>query len=157
MPMYGHADDVPTTYRLVLRGLYIQIEDGVYCADCVFVLQSNTPNIESQNTHLCDHKIRSRDIESNQLLSVHLLTDLRVSSLQCLLASPAESRSTPLSCRSLLLRSISLKLKLELRTDDNSLQHLSERLQPLSLKRTHTQTQTHAHAHAHAHAHTQRQ
>ena len=45
-------------------------------------------------------------------------TDLRVSSVQCGLLSPAESSLTPESCRSLLLRSSSLRPEeMELRTE----------------------------------------
>ena len=55
-------------------------------------------------------------------------TDLRVSSVQCGLPSPAESSFTPESCRSLVLRSSSLRLQeLELRTEARASQHLSDR------------------------------
>ena len=61
-------------------------------------------------------------------------TDLRVSSLQCGLPSPAESSFTPESCRSLELTSSSLRLQeLELRTEARASQHLSDRRQPFSL------------------------
>ena len=61
-------------------------------------------------------------------------TDLRVSSVQCGLPSPAESSFTPESCRSLVLRSSSLRLEeLELRTETRASQHLSDRLQQFSL------------------------
>ena len=62
-------------------------------------------------------------------------TDLSVSSVQYGLPNPAESFFTPESVKSLLLRSTSLKLEeLELKRDVNSSQHLSDRLQPLSLE-----------------------
>ena len=55
-------------------------------------------------------------------------TDLRVSSLHCGLPSPAESSFTPESCRSLVLRSSSLRLEeVELRTEARASQHLSDR------------------------------
>ena len=55
-------------------------------------------------------------------------TDLRVSNVQCGLPSPAESRFTPESCRSLVLRSSSLRLEeLELRTEARASQHVSDR------------------------------
>ena len=61
-------------------------------------------------------------------------TDLRVSSVQCGLPSPAESSFTPESSRSLILRSSSLRLEeLELRTEARASQHPSDRQQPLSL------------------------
>ena len=61
-------------------------------------------------------------------------TDLRVSSVQCGLPSPAESSFTPESCRLLELRSSSLRLEeLELRTEARASQHLSDRPQPMSL------------------------
>ena len=63
-------------------------------------------------------------------------TDLSLSSLQCGLLSPAEISFTPESLRSLLLRSSSLRLDaLELRTDARASQLLSDKLQPLSLKK----------------------
>ena len=62
--------------------------------------------------------------------------DLRVSSVQCGLFSSEHSSFTPESCRLLLLRSSSLRLEdWELRTEDRAAQLLSERLQPLSLKK----------------------
>ena len=55
-------------------------------------------------------------------------TDMRVSSVQCGLPSPAESSFTPESCRRLVLRSSSLRLEeLELRTEARALQHLFDR------------------------------
>jgi len=61
-------------------------------------------------------------------------TDLRVSSVQCGLPSPAESSFTPESCRSLVLRSSSLRLEeLELRTEARASQLLSDRWQWFSL------------------------
>ena len=77
-----------------------------------------------------------------QILNVHLLKglmnpDLRVSSVQCGLSSPADSSFTPEPCRLLLLMSSSLRLEdWELRTEDRAAQLLSERLQPVSLRRT---------------------
>ena len=63
-----------------------------------------------------------------------LNSDLRVSSSQCGLSSPADSFFTPESFRSLSLRSSSLRLEdWELRTEDRAAQLLSDRLQPLSL------------------------
>lgn len=62
-------------------------------------------------------------------------TDLRVSSLHCRLASPAERSLTPESSRSLLLRSNSLRLDdCELTTEDRASQLLFDRLQPLNLE-----------------------
>ena len=62
------------------------------------------------------------------------ITDLRLSSLQCGLPSPSESGFTPESCRSLLLRSSSIRLEeLELRTEARASQHLQDRWQPFSL------------------------
>jgi len=61
---------------------------------------------------------------------------LSASSLQFGLLSPAESCFTPESCRLLLLRPSSVRLEdWELRTEDRASQLLSERLQPLSLRR----------------------
>ncbi|CAL8399535.1 unnamed protein product, partial [Boreogadus saida] len=46
--------------------------------------------------------------------------------MQCVLPSPAESGFTPESCRSLILRSSSLRLEeWELRTEAKASQHLS--------------------------------
>ena len=68
-----------------------------------------------------------------------LMSDLRISSLQCGLCSPTDSDFTPESCRSLLLRSSSLREDdWELRTEDRDSQLLSDRLQPLSLKKKKT-------------------
>ena len=65
--------------------------------------------------------------------------DLRVSSVQCGLPSPAESSFTPESCRSLVLRSSSLRLEeLALRTEARASQHLSDRRQPFSLHTKYT-------------------
>ena len=61
-------------------------------------------------------------------------TDLRVSSVQYGLPSPAERSFTPESCRSLVLRSRSLRLEeFELRTEARASQHLSDQRQPFSL------------------------
>ena len=74
-------------------------------------------------------------VHSFRLCLRSLNPDLRRSSLQCGLFSPAESSSTPESCRSLWLRSSSVRLEdWELRTEDRTSQLLSDRLQPLSLK-----------------------
>ena len=62
-------------------------------------------------------------------------TNLRVFSVQSGLPSPTHSLMIPESCKSFSFKSNSIRLELEVRTDDNSSQHLSERLQPLSLKR----------------------
>ena len=67
-------------------------------------------------------------------------TNLRVSSVQCGLPSPAESSFTPESCRSLVLRSSSLRQVLELKTEARASQHSSDRWQPFSL---HTNKQKH--------------
>lgn len=65
-----------------------------------------------------------------------LNSDLRVSSVQCGLSSPADSRFSPASCRSLLLRSRSFRLEdWRLRTEDKALQLLADILQPLNLKK----------------------
>lgn len=64
------------------------------------------------------------------------ISDLRVSRVQCGLFSPPERSITPEFCRSLLLRSRSLRLEdCELRTEDRASQLLHVRLQPLSLKK----------------------
>ena len=64
-----------------------------------------------------------------QLFEILSETDLRVSSVQCGLPSPAESSFTPESCRKLVLRSSSLRLEeWELRTEARASQHLSVRL-----------------------------
>ena len=84
------------------------------------------------------------DVEIIHILkNIHLVlcslgkTDLRVSSLQCGLLSPAESSFIPESCRSLALRSSSLRLEeTELRTEARASQDFSDRLQPISLKTT---------------------
>ena len=61
--------------------------------------------------------------------------DLRVSSVQCGLPSPAESSFTPESCRSLVFRSSSFRLEeLELRTEARASQHLSDRWQAFILQ-----------------------
>lgn len=61
--------------------------------------------------------------------------DLRVSSLQCGLSSPEESRLTPESFKLLLLKSSSLRLELgDLRTEDRASQPLSKSIHPQSLK-----------------------
>lgn len=62
--------------------------------------------------------------------------DLKVSSFQCGLSTSAHISVTPESRRLLLLRSSSVRLEnCELRTSDRASQHLSERLQPLRLKK----------------------
>lgn len=64
-----------------------------------------------------------------------LNSNLRVSSVQYGLSSPADRSFAPKSRRSLLLRSSSIRLEDgEVRIEDRALQLLSERLQPLSLK-----------------------
>ena len=73
-----------------------------------------------QEQHLLEARITS--------LKKRLITDLRVSSVQCGLPSPAESSFTPESCRSLVLRSSSFRREeLELRTEARASQHLSDR------------------------------
>jgi hypothetical protein len=63
-----------------------------------------------------------------QLFEILSETDLRVSSVQCGLPSPAESSFTPESCRLLILRSSSFRLEdLELRTETRDSQDLSDR------------------------------
>ena len=71
----------------------------------------------------------SSDVELvMQLFEILSKTDLRVFSVQCGIPSPAESSFTPESCRSLVLRSSSLRLEeLELRTETRASQHLSDR------------------------------
>ncbi|KAF7641652.1 hypothetical protein LDENG_00275430 [Lucifuga dentata] len=77
--------------------------------------------------------------------------DLRAFSPHCGLSSPAESSFSPESCRSLLLRSRSLRLEdWQLRTELRASQLLHDRLQRLSLRRDsccsgHTHTHTHTH------------
>ena len=66
-------------------------------------------------------------------------TDLRVSNVQCGLPSPAESSFTPESCRSLKLRSNSLRLELELKIEARASQHLSDSLQSFSLHTRYTE------------------
>lgn len=62
-------------------------------------------------------------------------SDLRISSLQCWFATPTHRSFTPESCRSLLLRSNSLRQEdWELTTEDRSSQLVSVRLQSVSLK-----------------------
>ena len=73
-----------------------------------------------QEQHLLEARITS--------LKKRLITDLRVSSVQCGLPSPAESSFTPESCRSLVLRSSFFRLEeLELRTEARASQHSSDR------------------------------
>ena len=99
---------------------------------CV-VANPSPPNHTHTHTH-----IQHRAIVRNRYLCNFLINpDLRVSSSQCGLFSPDDSSFTPESCRSLLLRSNSLKLEnWELRTEDRASQLLFDRLQSLSLKKT---------------------
>ena len=94
-------------------------------------------NPSPPTTHTHTH-IQHRAIVRNRYLCNFLINpDLRVSSSQCGLFSPDDSSFTPESCRSLLLRSSSLKLEnWELRTEDRASQLLFDRLQSLSLKKT---------------------
>ena len=72
----------------------------------------------------------------DQLLITKRNIDLRFSSLQCGLFSPADYSFTPESCRSLLLRSRCLRPEdCELRTEERAPQILSDSLHPLSLKK----------------------
>ena len=64
-----------------------------------------------------------------------IIPDLRVSTVQCELFSPAERRFNPESCKLLLLRSSSLRLEdWALRTEDRASQPFQDILQPLSLE-----------------------
>ena len=67
---------------------------------------------------------------------VCLITDLRISSLQCGLFNPSESSFTSGSCRSLWLRSNSIMWQFELRAEDNSLQLSSVRSHLFNLSQT---------------------
>ena len=82
-------------------------------------------------------QVTSLSVNVNQdLMDMLMNPNLRVSRVQCGLSSPADNSFTPESCRLLLLRSSSLRLEdRELRTEDRASQLLSERLQPLSLRR----------------------
>jgi len=70
------------------------------------------------------------------LIKTLMNPDLSASSLQFGFFSPADTCFTPESCRSLLLRSSSVRLEDgELRAEDRAAHPSSERLQTLSLKR----------------------
>lgn len=69
------------------------------------------------------------------------LANLRISSLQCGLSSPTESRFTPRSPRWSRLRSSSLRQEdWQLRTEDRAPQLWQSRSQPLSLKKNKANT-----------------
>lgn len=88
---------------------------------------------------LCPHSLCSLLLSPFHMWNDHQLKslnpDLRVSTAQSGLSSPADRSFSPESCRSLLLRSSCLRLEnWELRNKDSTSQVLSDRLHTFSLK-----------------------
>lgn len=108
----------------------------------VFLVLSPLHYIDIQRSEPQRGQISLNNVSGCNLLLIYLNEiyytnmDLRIFNVQHGLPSPAESSFTPVSSRSLLLRSTSLRLEfLEVKTEAKASQLLHVSLQPLSLKK----------------------